>query len=271
MLDLILEFEGTLGGQLVVLAVMMILWSDMQPRLRHLFERFHSSQPYWAPLEVQHAYFGSASKELVGSSVSSLQHFLAGSLMLIGWALDGHTLFFRLGVLAEVTFELLDTIDMALRRGMWQGNAIEREAYVGMLAHHLPGIFLVFPLNIWCSCVELWQQCAMALELGGEVSLLFLCVCGTLNKEKKLHQALLVALNIGALAFFVWARFLVVTPAMYTLIVEGREIHCKTTYALIVGAILMTLFNAMWAGDQMLQVVDAWLLFLRGRSKPKMA
>lgn len=240
----------------------------MQPRVSRMFERFHSSRPYWAPLTARKAYFGSASKELVGSSVSTLQHFVAGSLMLIGWALDGHTLFFRLGVLlAEVTYELLDTIDMAFHRGMWEGK-VEREAYVGILAHHLPGIFLVFPLNIWCSCVALWQRCAMALELGGGVSILFNCLRDPLNKEKKVHQVLLLALNVGAMAFFMWARFFVVTPAMYEIIVEGLKINCKTTYALIVGAILITLFNVMWAGDQMLQVVEALLLM---GSKPKTA
>jgi len=257
---LIDRYEGTLGGQLAVLAVMMLVWSKVQPRLRRAFETAHSKQPYWAALKNKRGgYMGTAGKELVGSSVSCLHHFLAGSLMLVGWALEGRTLYFRLGVLAEVAFELLDTIDMALGRGAWDSDDIKREAYVGMLAHHLPGIFLVFPLNIWCSCVELWQRCAMALELGGAISILFLCLRSILDDNKRLDRWLLLWLNIGAFAFLLWARFVVVTASMYVLIVAGLDIHCKTTYALIVGAILITTFNVMWAVDHLMEIRRALL------------
>jgi hypothetical protein len=52
-----------------------------------------------------------------------------------------------------------------------------------------------------------------------------------------------LCLDILSLLGFMWARFWIATPLMVILIKSGLEIHCLTTYALIVGGSLMTVFN----------------------------
>lgn len=177
--------------------------------------------------------------------------------------------FFRLGVVTEVSFELLDIIDMMTHRGMWDDSkdSIHSGAYISAIAHHLPGLCLVFPLNLWCSCVETWQRCALALELGGGVSILLICfremivvdnqdVSAALSTSRRRRQQCLKVLlvDVMSLLFLIVSRFLIVTPAMYQLILAGLAINCKTTYALIVGAILMTIFNLMWLADLIIKV-----------------
>ena len=136
-------------------------------------------------------------------------------------------------------------------KGVWATGSCEigRGAYAAIIAHHLPGIALVFPLNIWCSCVELWQRCALALELPGAVTLLLQCYKETLEVQlnKGSPHFLLLLINMLTMILFVWARFFVVTPAMIELVTEGLKIHCRTSYALVGGAFMMTMFNIMAA------------------------
>ena len=288
MSKLIHQYEGTLKGQLVVLISFCLIWSRIKPKLHQTLHEFHSSQPYWKAIQERSGYFGPCSKELMWNSLSCLQHFLAGLLMAFGWAFGEVApdtvwevdperrilLFFRLGVVAEVAFELLDILDMIHAQGMWattkQNPKIHPGAYVSAIAHHLPGLCLVFPLNLWCSCVGLWQRCAVALELGGGVSLIFLCYREMLLGEgtaasSSSSQLKILLTDLASLIFLVWARFLVVTPAMYEISKAGLGINCKTTYAVIVGAILMTIFNIMWFIDVSLKVYNSAVLLVLQR------
>lgn len=67
----------------------------------------------------------------------------------------------------------------------------------------------------------------------------------------------IVLIDLAALLFLVRARFLVVGPAMYNLVVAGVEIRCLTTYSLIAGAILMTIFNVLCFIDNILKLYDS--------------
>ena len=274
----LVQYEGTLLGQLAVLVGLCLLWYRVKPKLHHSLQGFHSSQLYWKDVQKRTGYFGPCSKELMWNSMSCLQHFLAGSLMAIGWVFGEvkpdtiwevdperrMLMFFRLGVVAEVSFELLDIIDMINAQGMWattkENPKIHPGAYVSAIAHHLPGLCLVFPLNLWCSCVGLWQRCAVALELGGGVSGFLLCYRETLLGEGAGSRVKIFLTDVASLLFLMWARFLVVTPAMYEISKTGLEVNCKTTYAVIVGAVSMTIFNIMWLIDVILKVYNSALL-----------
>jgi hypothetical protein len=282
--DAILKYERTLWGQLIVLIVFSLLWNAIKPTIRRWLFRYHSSHPYWEECQKRTGYFGPCSKELMWNSLSCVQHFLAGSLMVLGWAFgeaappwsddqDQILLFFRLGVIAEVSFELLDILDMIHARGMWattpDNPKIHPGAYVSAIAHHLPGLFLVFPLNLWCSCVGIWQRCAVALELGGGMSILLLCYRESLIGEGESAAAAaakrleLLLVDLASLLFLMWVRFFVVTPAMYEIGRAGLDLHCKTTYAVIVGAVFMTTFNVLWCIDNVLKVVHSGLQLVR--------
>jgi hypothetical protein len=63
-----------------------------------------------------------------------------------------------------------------------------------------------------------------------------------------------MCLDLFSFLGFAWARFWVATPLMVTLIRTGLEIHCMTTYALIVGGSLMTLFNTMIVVDYVMKI-----------------
>jgi hypothetical protein len=77
-----------------------------------------------------------------------------------------------------------------------------------------------------------------------------------------------LCLDIFSFLGFVWARFWVATPLMVILIQSGLEIHCMTTYALIVGGSLMTVFNVMIVIDYGIKIF-ASLSAIR-QNKPKM-
>lgn len=249
---------------------MALLWSAVRPPLQRALYKHNSSQPYWEFLQGRKGNFGPASKELMWNSVAFFQHLLAGSLMLVGWwggEKRGETLLcFRLGVLTEVSGEVLDMVEMVQGKGVWATGSSEigRGAYAAIIAHHLPGIALVFPLNIWCSCVELWQRCALALELPGAVTLLLQCYKETLEVQlnKGSPRFLLLLINMLTMILFVWARFFVVTPAMIELVTEGLKIHCRTSHALIGGAFMMTMFNIMAAIPLFVDVKRSFQLFV---------
>jgi hypothetical protein len=174
-------------------------------------------------------------------------------------------IFFRLGLILEVSFELLDTLDMIQSKGVWKQSPgspdIHPGAYLSTIAHHVPGLCLAFPLNLWCSCVGLWQIIAISLELGGFASILLVCIRDSMIVDENvmtLATRLKIALvDLASLVLLLWVRFTVVTPAMYEICKAGLEDQCKTTYAVIVGAVLLTVFNVLWLVDISLKLVDS--------------
>lgn len=169
--------------------------------------------------------------------------------MTAGWALNGQTLLFRLGVLTEVSIEVLDIHDMLLSKGLWSDKP-RIEAYAVTLAHHLPGIGLILPLNLWCSCVDTWQRIAIAMELVGGV----LLIANALRKILKSTPYHHLVLDTFSLLCWTYARFYVASPLMIDLIKTGLECKCKPTFALIIGGSIMTIFNMMIVMDFILKI-----------------
>jgi hypothetical protein len=237
----VFRYEETFVGQMIVLLALTVGYNIALPKVRQAFENFYSQKSFYSSRRMDgRGYFGPLKTELKYNSGSAFHHVCAGLLMAAGWVLQGQTLLFRLGVLTEVSIELLDIFDMIASRGLWAtDNHIRPEAYFVVMAHHIPGIMLIFPLNLWCSCVEIWQKIAIAFELVGGLML----ATNVLRQILDVTPWNNVCLDIFSLLSFMWARFWVATPLMVILIQSGLEIHCVTTYALIVGGFLMTVFN----------------------------
>ena len=264
----VLRYEETLVGQMMVLVALMGAYSIALPKVRQAFENFYATKSFYSSRRMDGSgHFGPLRLELKYNSGTAFHHVCAGLLMAAGWVLQGQTLLFRLGVLTEVSIELLDIFDMIVSRGLWASdNPIRPEAYFCVLAHHLPGIMLIFPLNLWCSCVEIWQTIAIAFELVGGLMLTANVVSQMWDNTPWNN----LCLDILSLLCFLWARFWVATPLMVILIQSGLEIHCVTTYALIVGGSLMTVFNVMVLIDYGIKISKSLsAIYATRQTKPK--
>lgn len=263
----VFRYEESVVGQLLIIALLMVTFNYILPKIRTGFEKFYSRREFYADPRMEGTgYFGPLKMELKYDSGSAFHHLCAGLLMTAGWMLHGQTLLFRLGVLTEVSIELLDIFDiMIYSRGLWAAANLGAELYLVMLAHHLPGVGLILPLNLWCSCVEIWQQVALAMELVGG----FILVNNVLKRivnDTSLNRLLFDTLSLFG---WVWARFWVATPLMVGLVRAGLEIDCKATYGLIVGGSIMTLFNAMITIDYLMKIHSSLSEMVVTRSKEK--
>ena len=154
----VFRYEESLLVQLFAIALVSLAFHVLLPKIRSAFESFYEKQSFYSTRRMEKmGYFGPVKTELKYDSGSAFHHICAGSLMAAGWYLEGQTLLFRLGVMTEVSIELLDILDMIFHRGLWATVPPELgfQPYFVMLAHHLPGIGLILPLNLWCSCVEI--------------------------------------------------------------------------------------------------------------------
>lgn len=207
---MVFKYEESLIGQLLILSFFFLAFDYQLPKIREAFDSFYQQHAFYKAKRMsKNGYFAPIKTELKFDSGSAFHHILAGMFMLAGWALNGQTLLFRMGVLMEVSCGLIDIRDMVLRRGLWAHN-FRADACLCMLAHHLPGIGLILPLNLWCSCVDIWERIAIGMELGGGIGLVISVFRKVVDDDPFKH----LLLDILAMNAWIYARFVLAMPLM---------------------------------------------------------
>jgi hypothetical protein len=249
-INLNVEWPPATIAELITMTVISVfIWQFFY--VRRLMPAIHNwavRQPFYSSLAHRSGHLaGNGQDDITLMFVLAVHHIIAGTLTVLS-SIYRKPFLFRMGAMLEFGFEVADT--SAMMSGHWP-HVREKESPLmkfALFAHHLPGLFLMFPVLLTAAyespdirLVGSW------LLFAGGVSALAGGIVHTRNFDnpKEMKQAAFVQVLGGA--FFIYARF-VVFPRELLILVQQLETNYSDTLlptmTKVMGLAMMT-FNTI--------------------------
>jgi len=181
----------------------------------------------------------------------AIHHLLAGSIMLVGWALSMPQVWDR-GYCMEVGYEVGEIVAMIARLYPYHNDSIKKELKYALAFHHCVG--LVVPFFIFASDLHEYphlQSIAAWMVLQAGAGACVVVYIHSLDFTKDMAKAAIMN-NINV-AFFLWTRYYVVPKealALLDYLRANESIYSSSThYVLYASAAALLLFNLAILGE----------------------